>query len=80
MDLAAGLTKISFRKYLLAVIIGSPVKIFWIQYVLSGVGKSILNNPYVLVEYFLNNKFFLFFSFIYIILVISVAIKISSKK
>jgi uncharacterized membrane protein YdjX (TVP38/TMEM64 family) len=78
LDLAAGLTKINFKKYLAAVIFGSPLKIFWIQYILTGVGKNVFN-PYLLAQYFLNNKTLFLFSLIYIILVILVILKIRGK-
>ncbi len=76
LDLACGLTKISFRRYLAAVILGSPLRIFWVQYVLSGVGKSLFNRPDALVEYFLSNRVLFILSFIYLILVILVGMKI----
>ena len=79
LDLGAGLTRINFRKYLAAVIIGSPIKMFWIQYILYGVGKNIINNPYVLVGYFLHNKTLLLFSMVYLLLIILVVLKIEEK-
>lgn len=79
LDLGAGLTRIHFRRYLAAVVLGSPVKMFWIQYILYGVGKSIFDNPYILTGYFLNNKGLLFFSLIYVVLAIMAVLKIESK-
>src|SRR3989338_551135 len=79
LDLGAGLTKIDFRRYLAAVIIGSPIKMFWIQYILYGVGKNIINNPAALVEYFLHNRSLLIFSMVYILLIILVVLKIKEK-
>ena len=79
LDLACGLTTMRFRKYLAAVVLGTPVKMFWVQHILYGVGKSVLDNPYALVEYFLNNKALLLFSLIYIILVIMVVVKIKAR-
>lgn len=78
LDLAAGLTRIHFRRYLAAVILGSPFKIFWIQYVLFGVGINTFN-PYALAEYFLDNKTLFIFSLVYIMLVIAVVVKIRGK-
>jgi uncharacterized membrane protein YdjX (TVP38/TMEM64 family) len=75
LDLACGLTGMPFKIYLIAVILGSPLRIFWVQYVLAGLGKSIFNNPYALVEYLLDNKILFMFSFIYLLLVILVAVK-----
>jgi uncharacterized membrane protein YdjX (TVP38/TMEM64 family) len=80
MDLGAGLTRIRFRDYLGAVLFASPLKIFWIQYILAGVGESIFNNPAMLVEYFLSNKQLLAFSLIYPLMVVLVIIKLESKK
>lgn len=80
LDLGAGLTKINFKKYLLAVILASPLKLFWIQYILSGVGKNIFKDPYALVEYFLSNKNLFLFSLVYIVVVITVAIKINIER
>jgi len=80
LDLAAGLTKIRFKKYLLACLLGSPVKIFWIQYVLYGVGESVFTDSNAIVDYFSKNTNLLFFSLIYIILVALVIFKIGRKQ
>jgi uncharacterized membrane protein YdjX (TVP38/TMEM64 family) len=79
MDLAAGLTRIKFARYLLAVIIGSPLKMFWVQSVLYGVGKNILTNPMAIIGYFHENRILMYFSLIYVVLVIMVVLKISSR-
>lgn len=79
MDMAAGLTNIPFKKYLLAVFLGSPLRIFWLQFIFAGVGKSIFYDPKsivsVLTEYLLRNRAVFVFTFIYLILVIIVALK-----
>lgn len=80
LDLAAGLTKMKFRKYLLAVILGTPVKMLWIEYILCAVGQSIFNNPDALRAYLLSNRPLLLFSFIYIILVVMAIFKIGAKE
>lgn len=79
MDLAAGLTGMSFSRYMAAVILGSPLKIFWIQFILAAVGKAALENPAVLVDYFLANRIMFTVSLIYPILVIMVVLKIQRK-
>lgn len=76
LDLACGLTKINFKKYLMAVIFGSPLRIFWLQYILAGVGKSVFGNPYVLSVYLMQNKLLYIFSLVYIILVVIVALRL----
>lgn len=75
MDLAAGLTKIDFKKYITAALIGSPIKMLWIQFILFGVGKSIFTNPYAMVDYFLAHRTLLLFSLVYLVLVIMVIVK-----
>lgn len=80
LDIASGLTTISFRKYLAIVILGSPIRIFWVQYVLTGVGKNIFTNPYALSEYLVQNKTLFIFSLAYLILVILVLFKIKLKE
>lgn len=79
LDLAAGLTSVSFRKYFLAVILGSPVKMFWIQYIIFVLGKSILEKPELIVQYFLSHKNLLAFSLIYIILIAMVVVKLGRR-
>ncbi|MBN2831585.1 MAG: TVP38/TMEM64 family protein [Candidatus Omnitrophica bacterium] len=79
LDLAAGLTGMRFRKYFVAVLLGTPLKIFWVQYIIYAVGKSVLSDSQALTEYFLNNKPLFLFSFIYIILLILVIFKMLRK-
>lgn len=79
LDLACGLTKISFRKYLTAVILGSSLRIFWVQYALSGAGEAVFKNPYALSEYLLGNRALFMLSLVYLILVVVVALKIKHK-
>lgn len=79
LDLYCGLTRITFRRYLSAVILGSPLRIFWVQYILSGMGKSLFGNPYALVEFITRNRPVFIFSLIYLILVVVVALKIKPR-
>lgn len=79
LDLAAGLTRISFRKYLIATIFGTPIKIFFIQYVIYSVGKDIFSDPVALMDYFLSHKILLYLSAGYIILFIVAAVKMLRK-
>jgi len=80
LDLAAGLTRISFKKYLVAVILGSPIRIFWLQYILAGVGEGILKEPRLIVNYLTSHRVIFVATFIYLILVILVAFKIKIKE
>jgi uncharacterized membrane protein YdjX (TVP38/TMEM64 family) len=79
LDLAAGLTDISFKRYMAAVVLGSPVRIFWVQYILAGAGRGILKNPQALVDYLSLNRGAFIFSFIYLVLIVFVAIKLKKE-
>jgi len=79
LDLAAGLTKMRFGRYLFACVLGSPIKLFWVQYVLFGVGEGVVSDPHLLVEYFSGNPNVLLFSLVYIILVAIVIWKVRRK-
>lgn len=65
LDIATGLTKISFSQYILAVILGSPVRIFWLQFILSVLGENVFKNPSLIIDYFNSHPAILVFSFIY---------------
>ena len=80
LDLIMGLSSIDFRKYFLIVMLGSPIRIYWLQYILAAVGSSIFKNPVSLIQYLSSNKIVFFVSLIYAILVIIVAIKLRGKK
>jgi uncharacterized membrane protein YdjX (TVP38/TMEM64 family) len=80
LDLAIGLTNISFKKYLIAVVLGSPIRIFWVQYILAGVGQGIFSKPYALIEYLMANKALFSLSFVYLAMVILVAFKIKKEE
>jgi uncharacterized membrane protein YdjX (TVP38/TMEM64 family) len=79
LDLASGLTSLRFRKYLIAVILGTPIKMFWIQYIIYSVGKSIFSDPAVLMEYFLSHKILFYISLGYIILIIMAVVKLFKR-
>ena len=79
LDLAMGLTRIMFRKYLIAVVFGTWIKIYWIQSILYSVGKDIFTDPLVLTEYFASHKILMLFSFLYVVLILMVIIKLSLK-
>jgi len=74
LDIAAGLTKISFSQYLLAVILGSPVRIFWLQFILSVLGEGVFKDPGLITDYFLQHPGVLIFSFFYAIASLVLAI------
>lgn len=80
LDLFMGLTPISFKKYISVVILGSPLRIYWLQYILAAVGKDIFKGPNVLMQYLLANKPAFILSLIYLILVVVVGFKLGGKK
>ncbi|KPK98217.1 MAG: hypothetical protein AMJ95_05095 [Omnitrophica WOR_2 bacterium SM23_72] len=79
LDLAAGLTRIRFRRYLAACALGTPLKTFWMQSILVSVGDNIYKNPNAVVEYFLEHQVLLFLSFLYVFGVILVALKMAHR-
>ncbi|MFH0826702.1 MAG: VTT domain-containing protein [Candidatus Omnitrophota bacterium] len=79
LDLAAGLTRLRFRRYLAACILGTPLKTFWIQSILVSVGDNIYKNPYAVAEYFLDHQTLLFLSFLYVLGVILVVFKMAHR-
>ena len=79
LDLGAGLTRIHFRRYFLAVLLATPIRAFWVQHVLALVGKNIFSNPELLTVYLLQNKPLFIFSLIYLLLVIIVTFKLKHK-
>ena len=80
LDLLTGLTSFSFLQYFIIVVIGSPLRIFWIQYILAGVGVAIFKNPAALVDYMTTNKIIFAWSLVYLILVIVVGFRLKFKQ
>ena len=67
LDLGFGLTQISLKRYFVISLVSSPLRIFWVQFILAGVGDMIFKDPSVLVEYLSNNRIVFNFSLIYIV-------------
>lgn len=65
-DLAAGLSPITFSTYLTAIIIAAPIRTFWLQYIIAGVGESFLM-PGAMNKYFLSHPGVLYASFGYVV-------------
>lgn len=79
LDLGMGLTKVHFRRYLIIVLLASPIRIFWVQYILAAIGKIIFTNPGLMVGYLLQNKALFIFSFGYLTLIILLIFKLKHK-
>ena len=58
----------------MAVVLGSPLRIFWIQVVLAVVGMSVFKDPLVVMRYLQENPFICILSFIYFFAAIILAI------
>ena len=80
LDLSLGLTRINFLRYIWVVIFASPLRIFWVQYILSGVGKSIFRDPGAFSGYLSQNPTVFVFSLIYILIVFLVALKLKMQR
>lgn len=86
MDLGFGLTKLSFSKYFWAVVLGSPARIFWLQFILAGVGEALFKDKAALVNYLLSHSNVLmlsgvyFFSVVVITLVATIASAAGRRK
>ncbi len=70
MDVGFGLTKMPFRIYCYAVICGSLLRIFWLQYVIAGMGQAVLKSPLAMAEYFRSNSMALAISMVYLLSVV----------
>lgn len=79
LDLGIGLTKIHFRRYMIVVLLASPIKIFWIQYILAAIGKNIFTKPGLMAGYLLQNKALFILSFAYLSLVMLIILKLKHK-
>ena len=67
LDIAAGLTGINYSQYILAVFLGSPVRIFWLQSILAVLGENVFKNPRRIIDYFNAHPTVLAFSLIYVV-------------
>ncbi|MCX7661576.1 MAG: VTT domain-containing protein, partial [Candidatus Omnitrophica bacterium] len=79
LDLFMGLSPIAFKKYLLAVLLGSPLRIYWLQFILASLGTSVFN-PQQVIYYLLAHKIIFIISLIYVILVIILGLILFPKR
>ncbi|MBN1869280.1 MAG: TVP38/TMEM64 family protein [Candidatus Omnitrophica bacterium] len=70
MDLGYGLTQISFRKYLCAIMVVSFIRILWLQFILAGIGTSLFEDVSAMLDYFLANPVVALYSGMYFLAVI----------
>jgi uncharacterized membrane protein YdjX (TVP38/TMEM64 family) len=79
LDLAAGACGIPLGRYMAAVILGSWLKIFWVQYMLAAVGKAALTDPGAVAEYYVQHPTLLWTSTAYLAVVGLAALKFRKK-
>ena len=74
MDLGFGLTKITFAKYFFAIIAISFVRIYWLQFILAGIGINIFEDYSSMLKYLQNNPHAIQLSAVYFLVVIVVTV------
>lgn len=74
MDLGFGLTRISFVKYFLAVLIGTAPRVYWLQMIIHGVGKNIFKDYKAIYNYLLDHPYMIRMSVIYFGMVVVITL------
>lgn len=75
LDLAAGLTAMSFRRYFAACLLGTPPRVFWLQFILATVGRTILTDPASVGAYLEQNAGAYHATCGYVVLIVVVALR-----
>jgi len=84
LDMSIGLSKITFKKYLLIAFLGTPLRVFIFQFILS-FGVDVIRNPVLLAEKLIENKVMwvvsltYFFASLMIILILRAKARIKNK-
>lgn len=73
LDIGVGLSGASFKKYFMVALVISPIRIFWMQYIIYGMGENYFKNPMAALEYFQNNPRVAFYSFLYFLIIAAVS-------
>lgn len=79
LDLSAGLTGMRFSRYLAAVVLGTPVRAFWIQSILAGVGMAVLTDPLSIPAYVQYHPELFWLSLCYTIGVVAVMRRLNTR-
>lgn len=69
MDIGFGLTNVPFFKYFLVIVLLTPLRVYWLQMIIAGVGNEIFKNPKFVINYLTSQPQMLRFSAIYFLLV-----------
>lgn len=80
MDIAFGLSAMEFRKYMTVVCVVTPVRVYWLQAILSVLGMSFMKDPLALNGYFLNHPMMLIFVSVYFLSVLLLTIIWAARK
>jgi uncharacterized membrane protein YdjX (TVP38/TMEM64 family) len=76
LDLSFGLSKVPFRRYMLAVVLASIPRIFWIQFIMASIGGFSAEK---MMAYFQENILFTLFVFLYFVGSMICAFKLGKK-
>jgi uncharacterized membrane protein YdjX (TVP38/TMEM64 family) len=76
LDLGFGLSKLPLKKYILIVILASLPRIFWVQFILSGIKGFSMNAA---IAYFNENNIVFFLTLAYFVITLTVAFRIKKK-
>jgi len=74
MDLGFGLSKISFRKYCLSIVVITFLRIYWLQYILAGVGELMFKDPSLAIKRLQENPNAILISLYFFLAVVIVTI------
>jgi uncharacterized membrane protein YdjX (TVP38/TMEM64 family) len=77
MDMAFGLSKVSFRKYITAVVLASPLRIFWIQFILASLTEGF--SIHSVSSYLAKNPFITYATCVYFIIACVCALLLRKK-
>jgi uncharacterized membrane protein YdjX (TVP38/TMEM64 family) len=79
LDLGFGLTKISLARYLFICALGTPLRIFWQQFLLS-LGFETVMDPNRLSEYLAGHPWVMIFLLAYFILTVGMIVTLMKKR
>ena len=80
LDLVMGLSPLPFRRYLAVVIIGSPLRIYWLQYILAVVIRNMLRSPPEIMQYLLAEKTIFIVTLVYFVLAVILSFRLGAKE
>jgi uncharacterized membrane protein YdjX (TVP38/TMEM64 family) len=78
LDVAYGLTAVPFRRYFTVSALASPLRIFWLQFILAGVGGAVFE-PQKLTDYLLARPEIVRFGALYLFFAVGAAILVGRK-